>query len=185
MEYALILHFDGETEYRIQTLIDRIADEAGCSYMREQGIPPHATLCLFQKETPVGLEEAAARLAQQISADKIVFASFGAFVPSVLFLAPVVSAYLLTSCALANKEMSEAGAALSGQYLPDSWVPHVTLAAKLDAAALCRAFESAQRGFAAFSGKTARLALARCNPYRELYAWALHGSSTTKGRTVD
>lgn len=184
MEYAVVLYFDLETEKKLQALINLIADKGAGSYMKEHGIPPHLTLSFFEKETPVGLEDIISACAQEINIGDIAFASIGAFNPSVLFLAPVMSKYLLNSCALVNERLRLTASALSGQYLPGGWVPHVTLATQLGGAQLCRAFEIAQSEFCAFRGRATRIVLAQCNPYREIRVWELR-EDVKEERTIE
>lgn len=61
-----------------------------------------------------------------------------------------------------------------GNYLPNQWVPHAALAVKLSPETLKVAFDAVQSEFQAFGGKADRIALAKCNPYKELKVWKLN-----------
>jgi len=58
-----------------------------------------------------------------------------------------------------------------GQYLPFQWVPHTTLASRLDSDSLKRAFDVAMQKFTAIKGKCISLSLIQCSPVKELKTW--------------
>jgi hypothetical protein len=57
MDFAVVLYFDSDTGGKIQTLIKKIADGNGNTYMVDHAIPPHVTVAYFEKEIPDGLPE--------------------------------------------------------------------------------------------------------------------------------
>ena len=172
MEYAIILCFDDETESYFNTLIRSIFDCGVSSYMIDEKIPPHICLAYFQTEA---IDELANELEGYIASFKscdIVWSSLGAFVPNVLFAAPVMSEYLLNSCIDFNRLIDPFSTpGQNGWYLPYQWVPHTTLANQLNNDGLKKAFDVVSQKFSFVSGKGTRLLLVECKPYKVIKAW--------------
>ena len=174
MDYAIIMCFDEDTEAYFNDIIRAISESGASAYMTDVKIPPHITVAYFRADK---IEPIINELDEKISAFKegeIKWVSLGAFVPNVLFAAPVMSEYLLNACAEMNRliePFSTPGD--DGNYLPYNWVPHTSLAVRLDKEGLNKAFDMASQKFTPIKGKSRRLLLAECNPYREIKAWSL------------
>lgn len=174
MDYAVVLYFDKESETKMQAMIDKVAEETGCDYMKRVGIPPHVTVSALISEDENLLLDEMGRIAGVMKSGDVCFASIGVFNPLVIFLAPVMNEYLQSTCKMVNESLLRyAKAGNKGNYLPNQWVPHAALAVKLSPEALKVAFEVVQSEFQAFGGKADRIVLAKCNPYKELKVWKL------------
>ena len=174
MDYAIVMCFDKTTEIHFQDIIKAIADSGASHYMLDVKIPPHITLAYFIAEN---IERIIIELDKNISYFKmgeITWASLSAFVPYVLFAAPVLNEYLLNACIDINRLIEPLSLfGDNGNYLPYKWVPHTALAVQLDNDRLNKAFDIASRRFTAIKGKSSWLSLVKCNPYREIKAWKL------------
>jgi hypothetical protein len=174
MDYAIILCFDKDTESAFNNIIHSIADNVANSYMVDTKIPPHITIaaCFTEEIEPV-----INRIDKHISEFKsndISWVSLGTFDTSVLFAAPVLNEHLLNDCINMNRLIKPLSApGLNGYYLPYHWVPHTSLAVQLKHDELKNAFDIALKQFAFISGKSNRILLAECNPYKEIKAWNL------------
>lgn len=174
MDYAVVFYFDYATENKIQKLINRVANHCGNEYMIKTKIPPHVTVSAVKSDDENLLIYEVEKQIGSIESGDICFASIGIFNPNVIFLAPVLNEYLINSCNLLNEKLlvvSEVSD--NGNYLQYQWVPHTAIATKLSKDELKKAFEIVQSEFNVFVGKTNRIALARCNPYKELKIWSL------------
>lgn len=169
MEYAVVLRFDEQTESRALGYMESVAVE----YMLSHRIPPHVTFAVFTKENETGLRALLTDFAERLGAFDMAFASVAAFVPQVLFLAPVTTARLLALHAAMNQALAGAVSVRNPFYLPDRWVPHMALEVKLDGGRLSDAFRTLQGSFRPFAGRAVRLALAECEPYREMFSLPL------------
>lgn len=174
--YAVVLYFDKDSETKMQSLIDKVAEKTGCDYMKRVGIPPHVTVCALEGEAVD--EEALFReteaLAGNIKSGGVFFASIGVFNPLVIFLAPVMNEFLQSTCKTVNERLLQhAEVGNRGNYLPNQWVPHAAIAVRLNPEALKEAFVIVQEEFSAFGARADRLVLARCEPYEELKVWNL------------
>jgi len=174
MEYAIILTFDAKTESTFNELVEKLAEAQPQNYMKEHSIPPHVTIAFFCTEH---IEEVAQKLDANIAlfpAGNVTWASLGAFVPKVLFAAPVLDEYLQNACITANRlveDITEVGD--EGHYLPNQWVPHTALVCRANQKELAKAFDIASRHFTPLSGTACHLVLARCNSYKEFKTWSL------------
>ncbi|MCL2109582.1 MAG: hypothetical protein FWH20_09605 [Oscillospiraceae bacterium] len=176
MEYAIIMGFEKCIEDKFNTIIKSIFDNDISSYMTDNEIPPHITLALFNTDR---IEKIITEIDKRISSfntSGVAWASLGAFVPHTLFAAPVMNEYLQNANVDINswiEPFSNPGD--NGHYLPFQWVPHTSLAVKLNNNELKKAFEIATENFSFIYGKSNRLMLAECNPYRLLKTWELSG----------
>ena len=174
MDYAICLLFDNATETVFTNIINAIADGGTERYMADTKIPPHITLAFFQTEQ---IERIIEMLTDNISTfptSDIIWASLGAFIPQCIFAAPVMTEYLQNACVNANclvAPFSKPGD--GGHYLPNQWVPHTALSVKLNPDGLKTAFDIAIQHFSFLHGRSTRLMLAECNPFKEVRVWDL------------
>ena len=175
MDYAVVLYFNKETEDKIQTIISKVADSGVNSYMIDTKIPPHVTIGAFDSdyEENILIDKININI-HRFQCGDIFWASIGVFNPNVIFLAPVLTEYILFLNKTINQELKTiTRVGDRGYYLPNQWVPHTAIAIKLNQIELSKAFAVVQEEFVAFAGKVNRLALAKCNPYNEIKVWNL------------
>ena len=174
MDYAIILCFDKDTENYFSKIMNDIAYGVGNNYVIDIKMPPHITVSFFHTNEISNIINLFDKEYLSFTSDTIIWASLGAFIPQVLYAAPVLSKYLLDFCDRANqliKPYAENG--VSELYLPYNWVPHTSLALKLNPNELKIAFDIALQQFTPIAGKSNRLVLAECNPYKEIKIWDL------------
>ena len=92
--YLISVYFDEGTNNRIQQYMNQVAKKTGNSYMLEGNVPPHITISSFETEDiskviPL-LEENLSKVKQGI----VKWTSVSAFLPYVLYIAPVLNHYL-------------------------------------------------------------------------------------------
>lgn len=173
MTYAAVLYFDDKTERYVQNLINHLCDKGMNTYMLDNKIPPHVTISLFDKYNTDGLENIIMRFSETLNSFEICFASIGAFYPPVIFLAPVITQQLLDVNIRIINSLKEVATDFNDYYKPGTWVPHAAMGVKLDENELYEAFKIVQKEFKTFSGTVSKVALAECNPYRELCCYDL------------
>ena len=172
MDYAVVLYFDAVTEERFFEIIKAIAESQGESYMLDKKIPPHITISFFRTEKIDEIISLLDKHYLDFTTGNIYWATLGTFIPEVLFAAPVLNEYLLNAC-ISAKQLIGNFVDFNAFYLPYQWVPHTTLATKLNQIELNKAFDIATRKFTAFGGNSDRIVLAECNPYKEVKIWNL------------
>lgn len=173
MEYAIILRFDDITEQKVLHLINDIANASSNTYMVKQEIPPHVSLTVFSKENETGIQSIIMDFAKGLNHFDIEFNSIAVFNPYVIFLAPVVTSYLINLSSDITSKISPVASKMNDYYLPNQWVPHMALGVKMNAEELLKAFNTLQREFQPFYGKVIKIALAECEPYREVFCLSL------------
>lgn len=172
--YLISAYFDDTTNNRIQEYINQVAKKTGNTYMLEGKVPPHITISSFdtkdiQQVIPL-LDEMRSRLQQ----GTIQWTSVSAFLPYVLYLSPVLNAYLhelsveITSCLEQTERVQ-----LSSYYQPFRWMPHTTIGKKLSREEMQIAFQVLQHQFGPFIGQITKIGLAKSNPYEDIVLWGL------------
>jgi hypothetical protein len=175
MEYAVTLYFDEISEMNINSLILNIAEKCGNKYMVKNKIPPHITISLFQYDENIeAIEKIIDKNISMFNKGDISLASIGIFNPSVLFIMPSMNEYLVES----NKKIKEIlqtneKIKIDKYYLKNQWVPHISLAVKLNENELTAGIKTLIKDFKTFDGKINRIAFVKCNPYKDIKIWEL------------
>ncbi|MDR1536754.1 MAG: 2'-5' RNA ligase family protein [Clostridiales bacterium] len=174
MLYAVTLNFDEEAQERINELILEANREGTHPFMVENSIPPHLTVSMFQCDDAGAIVEAIDKNARAFKKGDVSWASLAAFAPSVLFIAPVMTKHLMQTCHKIHRLLGQLpGVAFDEYYLPFNWVPHTTLATRLELFELERSFSQALKVFKPFKGTIVELSLVDCGMYNEIKRWVL------------
>ncbi len=176
MDYAIVLYMNDEKTAMVNGMIRELVPESGSDFCL--GIVPHVTISAIVSDDEEAVREAAGKLSKKLSRGVIKIVSIGVFNPLVLFLAPVVDSYLTESCRIANDTMlkvSEIGN--KGRYMPDSWVPHMAVAMKMEKEGFYKGFQKLSEIFTPFSAGVDKMALIKWeenDPYQELAVYDLN-----------
>lgn len=92
--YLITAYFDDSTNKKLQHLMDGVADCSGNAFMKEHGVPPHLTISAFETRRPDGLIPAMEYLNERRLQGEVQFVSVGVFLPYVMYVTPVLGAYL-------------------------------------------------------------------------------------------
>lgn len=173
--YAIVLYFDDTTNKIIGNMIERTATLSGNSYMLDINIPPHVTLgCFFCGEQSDLLEKIES-FVKSVTPFKVTFHSTGAFEPYVLFASPVKDECLTQLNALLHESLLNSyKPAENTNYLPNKWMPHCSLAVRLDAEQFVKAKAIEAEIDFPFTALVTKIALAKCNPYNEVAIWKIN-----------
>ena len=173
--YAIVLYFDEDTNKKIGNMIERTAVLSGNNYMLDINIPPHVTLGCFFSDEQADLLERVESFAKDVTPFKVTFDSIGAFEPYVLFASPVKDECLTQLNALLHESLlNDYTPAENANYLPDRWMPHCSLAVRLDKEQFAKAQTIETEVALPFTAQTTKLALAKCNPYNEVAVWEIN-----------
>ena len=172
--YLVSIYFDEKTNKHIQRLVNKVAERTGNCYMLDGEVPPHITISAFETQDEASAIEALDLLVQELRRGNLTWASVGQFFPYVIYIAPVLNAYLHgLSESVYNALSSLEDVLMSSHYQPFQWLPHTTIAKKLSKEEMQVAFEVLQSGFGTFEGKVVRIGLAKPNPHRDIATWEL------------
>ena len=175
MDYAIVLYMNDQKTKMAEQMTRELAAVCGSNYCMKT--IPHISIASLIAEDEEAVRVEAAKLSRLLKRGKVNIASIGVFNPVVLFLAPIMNAYLLESCRMANDQMLRVcKIGNQGRYLPDAWVPHIAVAMKMEKDGLYRGFNKLSELFSPFDAVIDRMALIRSereNPYQELAVYEL------------
>lgn len=171
--YLISIYFDENTDQKIRNYMKQIAKYTGNTEMLDGNVPPHVTISAFRTDSEQYAKEIFERAAGQICGGELQWVSVGMFLPQVIYLAPVLNAYIQELAEIIYREVSRDNVTLSGHYRPFAWMPHATLAKKLTKEEMKIAFEVMQNQFGPFESRVVKIGLAKTNPYTDLAIFKL------------
>lgn len=167
--YLVSIYFDEETNKTIQKYMKMLASETGKSFMIDKNVPPHLTIAAFETRDEIKAQQALETCFKACYGGEIMWVSIGAFLPSVMYMTPVVNEYLHELSVKINGALSEVESVkISPYYQPFQWFPHTTLGKMLTSEEMSVAFDVLQKHFVPLKGKVKKIGLAKANPYRDL-----------------
>ncbi|MDR1638445.1 MAG: 2'-5' RNA ligase family protein [Clostridiales bacterium] len=179
MLYGITLSFDKVCDAKIRELTALANTGLKSSFMLQNSIPPHLTLAMFSfsGDEAVLTKAIEAKIEANLKhflAFKLRWASIGAFAPICLFIAPVLDLSLINASKCANDAVASLdGAIADANYKTDNWVPHTTIAVKLDELDLEKAFAALSKSFRCLDGRSEKVSLVDCVSYHDLKSWRL------------
>lgn len=164
--YLITAYFDDETDKILRDHIKAVAKVTGNHFMTDNNIPPHMTLSALESRTSDELREGFFRFADSISAHDIVIASVGMFFPYVLYAAPVPNGFLTDIPKLITEIYKNTeGVFVSRYYSVDNWMPHITIAKRLDRDQMLSSVDLLRDRFVPVYGRIIRVGLSEVNPH--------------------
>ncbi|CAM4181475.1 hypothetical protein BAMA_19980 [Bacillus manliponensis] len=128
--YAVIATFDEKTTNRVKEIWKQIEKFTGVSM---EGLDPHITFADYHHIDEKSYLQKLKQFTKRTSAFSVVFSSIGMF-PSTgtIFLAPVVTKELQDVHRSFHEYFGDFLDNEQSYYVPDQWVPHCTIASRLD-----------------------------------------------------
>ena len=167
--YLISIYFDKECEKRIRSYMKQIGKATQNTVMLDGNVPPHITIAAFRAESESIARYVFGQGANALKAGSIQWVSVGAFLPSVIYITPILNKYLQELSEVFHREITKIqGVNIDHKYMPYNWLPHSTLAKRLSEEQLAAAFSTMQKQFGPFGGKVTRIGLAKTNPYTDL-----------------
>ncbi|MGF6227643.1 2'-5' RNA ligase [Inquilinus ginsengisoli] len=142
---------------------------------RRARVAPHLSLAVYERLAAATVTVSLERFADGQPALAIQLASLGVFPgpPAVLFAAPVVSLELLALHRAYHQATWAAGPRCWAHYLPEAWVPHVTLGEGMRPALVPATIGNAIAAWHPRAAVLHRLSLVRFHPVEILWSTAL------------
>ena len=169
MPLAITLCFDPVSASAIKDMWKTLADDGIDADRHRVGYAPHITLAVYPDDAPVErIWTAVEAVAADWRALPIAVSGFGIFPgpPPVLWAAPLVTRELLSRHIAVQAALS--GLPAHAHYLPDAWVPHVTLSDGLSDPG--RALTVLMKRWRPIRGTLHRLDLLRFRPVEILHS---------------
>lgn len=129
MVYAIEMYFDKETEEKIMSLAQKVADNKLSTKFLEWKTRPHVTLAVFNDVDENRCIELLRKFADKRKAIPAFLDSVGMFNDTkTIFLNPTMTKSMYQLHSDLYEEMKEFDTKGWEWYLPDGWVPHCTIA---------------------------------------------------------
>ena len=179
--YLISIYFDEKTNYKIERLIQKVAEKSGNMFMIDGRVPPHITISAFETKQENEVITRLEKYANGLWQGNLQWVSIGAFLPHVIYAVPVLNEYLHTMAEdvfsfLNNLEDTS----VSKCYRPYQWLPHTTIGKTLSKEEMQISFAVLQEQFTVFSGTVTKIGLAKTNPYTELALFSLKEENSAK-----
>ena len=172
--YLISIYFDEKTTSKMQRYIDLVAEKTGNCFMIDGQVPPHLTLSAFETRNEEAALQALERIAKRLQSGLLTWASVGTFLPYVIFLQPVLNAYLHGMSEVVYEELSIiSDVKINAFYQPFGWLPHATIGKTLTKEQMQGAFTILQENFGVFESAVTKIGLARTNPHRDIRVYSL------------
>lgn len=172
--YAVVLYFDAVANDTLNKIIENIAVISNNNYMVDVNIPPHITIGSFLSDGYTSLLGMVENFAQNIENFEVKFDEIRAFEPRVLFASPMKNSYLEQLNILIHEKLLKCFPAADNEYYtPTKWIPHCALAVRLDIEQFQKAKAVEEKIELPMIAKVQKVALARCNPYKEIKVWEI------------
>ena len=172
--YLVSLYFDDKTTIKIQNFINKVSEKSRNKFMIDNNVPPHITIGAFETNNENEVVEILDRKIKDFKTGEIIFASIGVFKSSVVFLSPVLNEYLHNLSVNIYENLKNIdNTIISKYYMPFQWMPHATIAKKLDKRELLLAFEELEKNFSIFNSSIVSIGLSKTNPYKDIKLWNL------------
>ena len=166
--YLVSAYFDENTNKILSRHIEKIAEKTGNVFMTENHVPPHMTVSSVEARKGELLIPYVKKLEETLAEGSIQFVSVGMFFPYVMYVAPVLNAYLQDLQEQVFRAVCGAPeVTVSRFYRPMQWMPHITLGKKMTEEQMQMAFRVMQERFVPFEGKVTSVGLAKTNPHED------------------
>lgn len=167
--YTISIYFDEKTNQVIQQYINLIAKKTGNRYMVDNQVPPHITLSAFDTQNELAVIELVENMAKTWKSGKLQWVSVGAFMPYVMYLAPVLNRYLFEMSEEVFRNLNQiSGVSIRKCYQPFQWLPHTTIGKMLSKDEMLTAFQIMHNSFGVLEGKAVRVAIAKTDPHMDI-----------------
>lgn len=172
--YLISVYFDDKSNKQLQRYCKLIAEKTGNTFMTEHKVPPHMTIAAIEARNVELLCPAFESLNGRTGLGQIQFVSIGLFLPYVMYVTPVLNAYLFDLQKSIYETIRDIPETTVGRfYQPHSWLPHVTLGKMLDKQQMLTACKVMQEQFVPFTADITEIGLATVNPHRDVRRFSL------------
>jgi 2'-5' RNA ligase len=185
MPLAVTLDLDAGAIARVATLWDALERDPTLATTRRLGVPPHLSLAVYETLDPSVLLARIEGYVRDLTPAAISFASIGIFAngpAATLFLGPVADRVLLDLHGALHHELADCADRCLAHYRPLRWVPHLTLAQDVSAAALPQAVARLADRMEPFAGVLDTASVIRFPPVEPLARYPLGAAERGRGR---
>lgn len=170
MDYAVALYFDEKSQAQLLNMMEDLCRAGVNRYLLDVGIRPHITLAYWKDQNGIDVTDGIKRFAQEVKGTNVLFSSIGIFPgePKVVYLSPVKNDGLIKLHNGLYQELNGKIENYSQNYTPDYWVPHCTLATKLNEAEVLRSVTTLLKVKFPVEAQLSQIELLKCKQMEEI-----------------
>ena len=176
MPYAVELELDSVAGAAVQDLW-RALSEVGATWLAQSGASPHVSLAIWETIDRPRLEAELARFAAETGPIGITFDGAGTFPGGTVYLQPAPNPALHAVQRHVHARFASFGGGAWAYYLPDSWIPHCTLAMDVSPDRVTEALAVAGRAPLPITGRLEYVAIVEFQPVQVLARYPLAGDA--------
>lgn len=172
--YLLSLYFEMNDTQILQNYIQYIEQKSKNTFLRDHQIPVHLTIATIRKADISQLRHDIDNLVRNLYTGTLELVAIGAFGQHTLYIMPVLNHYLFDLSFHLNQIIDQFDHNRDrNRYRPYSWLPHITVARKLEHQQFYKAFEGLSDIFKPQKIKVTKIALSQRKPYHDIEIWHL------------
>lgn len=172
--YLISLYFDKKHTEILNNYIKTVQEQTKNAYIINRKIPVHLTLATVHECDERMLIAQLNQVIQNTYKGLIDVVAIGTFSKNTIYLTPVCNEFLSTLSFQVNEILDKIDMHREhNRYKPYSWLPHITIARKLNQKELNLAFSSLNQIFEPVTLKITHIALSKSQPYQDIYVWRL------------
>lgn len=176
--YLISLYFDSDNTKIMNDYVKIIQNKTKNNYMINRKIPVHLTIATVHDQDEKILMNQLDHIIKNTFTGYIDVVSIGTFSKNTIYLIPVLNKYLQEL----SKQINDVIDLLdnnreNNRYRPYHWLPHITIARRLNEKELNIAFDNLNKIFQPLHVKIIAIALSKNQPYQDIYIWKLKGEN--------
>lgn len=179
MAFALELELDAEAGRVVRGLWHALS-EIGVTWMAESGATPHVSLAIWETIDRPRFEAELAHFAAETGPVAVTFDGVGTFPGGAVFLRLAPNTTLAEMQRQVHARFAALGRSPWQYYLPETWVPHCTLAMEFPRERAPDALAIAKRVSLPIAGRLESVGIVEFRPVRTLARYPLGHWGTTE-----
>lgn len=177
MAHAIRLYFDAELEAALTGVKAALTRAGVMPALELLGNRPHVSVAAADELNVPYCTSMLERLSKAQRSFAANFAAFGTFPggQGVVYLSPTPSELLLSIHRAVYRQLTDAGIRLHEHFLPEGWVPHVTVGFELTGQEVALALSWLHANFKPLTGRLGSIGLVKYPPVEELETFPFAG----------
>ncbi len=172
--YLISLYFDDGHTGKLEQYVHDVEKITKNCYLTQNHIPVHMTLATVRDHDEKELIESFDHIIKNLKTGDIDLVASGSFAGHTVFVMPVLNKYLFDLSVQINAAADHIDAdRRQNRYRPFSWVPHITIARKLNQREHLQAYQVLTENFHPMKIRATRIALSKSQPYQDICVWHL------------
>lgn len=176
--YLISLYFDENNTKILNNYIKMIREKTKNDYIINRQIPAHLTVATLHDMDENNVINQLNSIMDNISSGYIDVVAIGTFSKNTIYLIPILNKYLSDLSFQINNVIEKLDYNREyNRYKPYCWLPHISIARRLNGNELSVAFDYLNQIFKPMHIKITGIALSKSSPYQDICLWNLEGEN--------